>query len=406
MDRESLRMLRAQPGYPRFVAAATLARTSDEMFSVGVVLLVLDRTGSPGLAGAAIAATTLPSILTSPLFGALLDVSTRRRALMASNQLIIAAALILLVVTIGHAPDWTIPAITALAGLTYPISFGGFTSLIPALVPQELLAPANALETTSLNLALVIGPALAGTLSATVGSSAPLIAEAALALAAVALLWTLQGVDGFRGEPGRRVRTVVADGLRWMAGIRELRGTVAACVVASIGYGLLTIAFPLFAVDHLGAARSDAGYLWAAFAAGSTLGALTLVRLQRAVAPWWIVMGGLPIVGALMLLWPLAGSLTVMLLVVAVAALADGPVLAAIFAVYQRVIPEDLRGQVFTTAEGVQVGAYSLGAALAGTVFAGFGSAGMLVLAAVLQFAGAGVGLLLLLLPRREAARA
>ena len=40
-----------------FVSAATLARASpDEMFSVGVVLLVLDRTDSAGLAGLAVAA--------------------------------------------------------------------------------------------------------------------------------------------------------------------------------------------------------------------------------------------------------------------------------------------------------------------------------------------------------------
>ena len=39
-------MLRAQPGYLPFVSAATLARVSDEMFSVVVVLLVLERTGN------------------------------------------------------------------------------------------------------------------------------------------------------------------------------------------------------------------------------------------------------------------------------------------------------------------------------------------------------------------------
>ena len=51
MDRDSLSRLRAQPGYLPFVAAATLARASDEMFSVGSVVLVLERTGSPQLAG-------------------------------------------------------------------------------------------------------------------------------------------------------------------------------------------------------------------------------------------------------------------------------------------------------------------------------------------------------------------
>jgi hypothetical protein len=50
VDRDSLRRLRAQPGYVSLLSAATLARVSDEMFSVGVVLLVLDRTDSPELA--------------------------------------------------------------------------------------------------------------------------------------------------------------------------------------------------------------------------------------------------------------------------------------------------------------------------------------------------------------------
>jgi predicted MFS family arabinose efflux permease len=406
MDRESLRMLRAQPGYPRFVAAATLARTSDEMFSVGTVLLVLDRTGSPSLAGAAIAATTLPSILTAPLFGALLDVTGRRRALMAFNQVMAAAMLLLLVATIGHAPHWTIPAITFVAGLTYPLSFGGFTSLIPALVPGDLLAPANALETSSLNLALVIGPALAGLLSASVGPSAPLIVEAALALAAVALFATLKGVDGLRGEPGRQVRGVLAAGLRYLGRVRELRGTVAAGFVASSGYGILTIAFPLFAVDHLGGHTSDAGYMWTAFAIGSTLGALTLVRLQRASSPWWIALGGLPVVGTVMLLWPLAGSLAAMLVLVAVAAVADGPVLTSLFSTYQQMVSEDLRGQVVTTAEGVQVSAYSVGAAVAGPLVAAVGSADALLTVALLQFAAAGVGVALIRLPRKATARA
>ena len=75
MDRDSLRGLRAQPGYLKFLSAATLARVSDEMFSVGVVLLVLERTDSAGLAGAAVAAITLPSLISGPLLGAWLDLT-------------------------------------------------------------------------------------------------------------------------------------------------------------------------------------------------------------------------------------------------------------------------------------------------------------------------------------------
>ena len=99
--------------------------------------------------------------------------------------------------------------------------------------------------------------------------------------------------------------------------VPELRGITVAAAIGLGGLGLMTVTFPLFAVEHLGGERSDAGYMWAAFAAGSTLGALSLVRLQRRFPPERIVLAGYAIFGALMLTWPLAGSLPVLLALIA-----------------------------------------------------------------------------------------
>ncbi|HEY1277267.1 MAG TPA: MFS transporter [Thermoleophilaceae bacterium] len=406
MDRDSLRRLRAQPGYLAFVSAATLARVSDEMFSVGVVLLVLDRTDSPALAGVVVSAVSLPSLLTAPLLGAWLDATGRRRPLMVMDQLLIAGVLVALVAAIGNAPNWTIPLIVLLAGLTYPLSFGGFTSLIPAIVPEELLAPANAFETSSFNFALVIGPALAGTLSATLGPSAPLLLEAALALGALALILRIPGIDGTGEAPDRPLGQVAVEGLRQIVEVPELRGVTAAGALGLAGMGLLAVGFPIFAVEHLDAPRSDAGYMWAAFAVGSTVGALALVRLQDRIPPWRIVVTALPVFGALMLTWPLAGSLAVMLCLIALAALADGPALAATFATRQQLVPSSLHGQVFTTAAGFKVGSFAAGAALGGPIASGLGSADAIVIAAMAQFAAAAVGVTLMKLPARRAAAA
>ena len=126
------------------------------------------------------------------------------------------------------------------------------------------------------------------------------------------------------------------------------RGVVASGLALLGGLGLLTVAFPLFAVDHLGVERSAAGYMWAAFAVGSTLGALSLVRIQRRFPPERIVLTGYAVFGLLMLSWPLAGSLPVFLALVSLAALVDGPALAAQFATRQRYVPPSLYGQVFT----------------------------------------------------------
>jgi predicted MFS family arabinose efflux permease len=410
MDRDSLRRLRAQPGYLRFVSAATLARVSDEMFSVGVVLLVLDRTGSPGLAGATVAALTFPSLVSGPLLGAWLDLTGRRRTLMVIDQVVIASVVVALAVLVGHAPNWVLPLVVIPAGITYPLSFGGFTSMIPALVPGELLPPANALETTSFNSALVTGPALAGTLSAVISPVAPLLVEAALALAALALIVRIPGLDRPpEHAPDRTLWSVAGDGLRMIVAVPQLRAVTATAAFGMCGLGMLTVAFPLFAVEHLDVERSAAGYMWAAFAVGSTLGALSLVRVQRRFPPERIVLAGYALFGVLMLSWPLAGALPVFLVLVALAALVDGPALAAQFGTRQVHVPPSLYGQVFTTAVGLKVGSFALGAALGGVIATGLGSAETIVIAATLQMAGAVVGLTLARLPglpdRDEAAR-
>ncbi|HKP21156.1 MAG TPA: MFS transporter [Thermoleophilaceae bacterium] len=400
MDRDSLRRLRAQPGYIRFVSGATLARVSDEMFSVGVVLLVLDRTGSPGLAGATVAAITFPSLVSGPLLGAWLDLTGRRRTLMVIDQLVIASVLVALVLLVGHAPHWVLPLVVIPAGITYPLSFGGFTSMIPSIVPGELLPPANALETSSFNSALVIGPALAGTLSAVVAPVAPLLVEAALALAALALIVRIPGLDQVpEHAPDRTLWSVAGDGLRKIVAVPQLRAVTATAAFGMCGLGLLTVAFPLFAVDHLHVERSAAGYMWAAFAVGSTLGALSLVRVQRAFPPERIVLAGYAVFGLVMLTWPLAGTLAVFLVLVALAALVDGPALAAQFGTRQVHVPPSLYGQVFTTAVGVKVGSFALGSALGGVIAIELGSAETIVVAATLQMAGAVVGVTLARLP-------
>src|SRR2546423_11077170 len=97
------RRLTHEPGYLRFVGAATFARVADEMFSVGVVLLTLERTGSAALAGLLVAAITLPSLVTAPLLGAWLDLRGQRKALMMLDQAIASGALVAIALLIGRA---------------------------------------------------------------------------------------------------------------------------------------------------------------------------------------------------------------------------------------------------------------------------------------------------------------
>jgi MFS family permease len=391
MERSSLRDLGRQPGYPSFYAAATVTRLADDMFAVGTVLLMLDRTGSAALAGATVAAVTLPSLVTGPVLGAWLDRSRSRKTVMVIDQVLAATTLIALVLLAGNAPNWIIPLVALGAGITWPLSFGGFTSLIPVIVPEGMLPRANALEATSFNVAIIAGPALAGTISALASPAASLLVEAVLTLAAIALIVRLPTLEVEPHRMSRSLREIVRAGLLHLVRTPPLRSVTVTGAINLGGLGLLTVAFPFFAVD-LGADRSAAGFLWASFAFGSTLGALTLVRLQMGRRPHLVVLRAIGTMGLIMLTWPLAPSLTIALMLIALAGVADGPGFAATFAVRQRWTPLELHGQIFTTAASLKVGSYALGAALAGPAVVALGARGTLVLAACVQFAAVAIG--------------
>ena len=396
MVRADLRGLRATRGYPNFFAAATSARIADEMFSVAVVLHVLDRTGSAAIAGATVACVTFPSLITAPLLGGWLDLTGRRRFAMVCDQLLAATGLGLLLVLPGTLPDAAIPAFGLVVGLTYPLSFGGFTSLIPAVVPEELLAPANAMEATSFNTAVIAGPALAGTIVAVFGPAEAVIAEIVLTLAALVLILRMAGLDRAPRRDFESLAEIVRAGLLHLVRSPPLRGATVIGAVGMSGLGLLTIAFPFFAVEELDSGRAAAGYLWAAFAIGSAAGAVAFTGLQRRVAPERIMLVAIALLGALMLTWPLAQSLPVAMALICLGGFADGPALAATFAVRQRYTPAKLHGQVMTTAVGVKIGMLALGAGAAGILVEELGAAGVLVIAASMQFVAVAAGLLVM----------
>ncbi|HEU4399988.1 MAG TPA: MFS transporter, partial [Actinomycetota bacterium] len=142
-----------------------------------------------------------------------------------------------------------------------------------------------------------------------------------------------------------------------------------------------------------GAGQAGAGYLWAALEAGGMAGALAGARLLAGWPPQRVVLTGLALLGLVMTTWPLAPSFPVALLLVAIAGVVEGPAFAATFATRQRWSPADLRGQIFTTAASLKVGAFAVGAALAGPAVERVGVGGILVAAGAIHVLAALLGM-------------
>src|SRR5512140_2597497 len=105
----------------------------------------------------------IPIFLFSLVGGVIADRMERRRILLGSQyvQMASAATLTVLVAT-GHVHVWHILCLSFVSGLAQAFGGPAYQALIPTLVEREDMPNAIALNSIQFNVAVMIGPALAG----------------------------------------------------------------------------------------------------------------------------------------------------------------------------------------------------------------------------------------------------
>ena len=379
-------------GLRALFVASTTARLANEAARVAMVLLVLDRTSSPALAGTVVGALALPALVTGPVLGAWLDRTPHRRAVFVANQVLLLAVLLALLAVTGSAPSWVVVALGLVAGVTAPVLTGGFTGLIPPLVPAPHLRRAYGAEATSYNVAGVAGPALAGALAALTSAGVAVAATAALSALALAAVLRVP-MPAPTDAPSVGLVRLVGSGLRLLATVPPLRAVTVATTVSFTGMGALPVVFPLLAVE-VGQPAAAGGALFSAFALGALVGSVAVASRTPRTGALRLAFAGIAGLSLAFAAVAAAPSLPVALALVAVAGAIEGPVLASTLAVRSAHTPAHMQTQVVTTAASLKFGGFALGSAVTGHVVADHGvRVGLLVLAA-LQVAGVVLGLL------------
>lgn len=383
--------LREQRAFAVLFAGATLARLATEMQSVAVVLFVLAETHSAQVAGLTVAAATLPTVVTGPLVGAWLDHTPRRRAAFLVSPLVLVAAMVGFLAAVARVPGAALVALGFVAGLPSPVRTGGFSGLIPTVVPEPVLPRAYGMEAASYNIAGIGGPALAGAVAGLAGSAWAIAATAVVALASFVVIAQVPITPA--APAGRRpLRAALREGFAVLWSVRPLRAVTVATTVSQGWFGLAPVAFPLL-VHDMGHKRAVGGVMFSVFAVGALLGSMLWTRVagrldeERATFVAMVLFGG-GLTGI-----ALAPGLAVALATAFAAGLVDGPMLAATLHLRQRWSPERVLTQVFTTAASMKIGAFAVGSALAGSAAGAVGPRGMLALVAAGQAVAVSAGL-------------
>lgn len=356
-----------------YLAGATISRTGDEMSGPALLLLAMAASDAVSTGPAVVAALTAATAVGGPVLGVLLDRTRRPGRLLALALLGFAAVIVCVALLLGQVGVTALVAVALIGGLFRPALSGGWSSRLPGVVPARELPRASALDGLTFDVAALAAPVLVG------GLALVLPPAYAVALAVLAILLAAPAAHATGGMPRRtgrppRLRQQVLAGFLVIARIRRLRRATVTSVISYAGVGLIFTSAPLLAERVLG----KAGYgpwLLALMALAALIGNAAYAARPDRIAPDRVLAATYCVLAAA------AGSAALALVagrtpvgaccLLAAAVLtgaADGPQLSALLRIRHRDTPEEVRGQVFTTAASLKLGGAALGAALCGAL--------------------------------------
>ena len=333
---------------------------------VAVPYQVYDLTGSTVAVGLLGLVELVALLALAFVGGALADAADRRR-LVLLTELVQLACSVALVVN-ASLPDpqlWVIYVLAAAMAGTDALQRPALEAMLPRLVPVDEVGAAGALRALQMTIAMMLGPAVAGVLLATVGTAATYAADVATFTVSLVCLRAMRAMPPSDAERPSVER--VRDGLRYARSRQDLTGTYVVDFFAMF-FGMPLALFPAMA-ERLGG-EAVLGMLYAAPSVGAFLATAAsgwMVRIHRhglaitiAAAIW-----GLGIIA-----FGLAPSTAVAVVALAVAGGAD--LVSGIFRgrIWNETIPDGIRGRM----AAIELVSYSSGPAL-GNTEAGFAAA-------------------------------
>ena len=277
--------------YWRLWWANAISSTGDGAFVAALPLLAVTITQDPRLVSVVAAATYLPWLLLSLPAGAVVDRYDRATLMWRAQAVQAAVVTIIVVLVVVHqASIETLAAAGFLLGSAEVIFSNAAQSILPALVPPELLPKANGSQQVSLTVGeSFLGPP-AGSLLFAAAAALPFGLDAASFAGSAALVARLprtghapKNAENAENAKRPKIRTQIAEGLRWLAGHRLLRVVAVLLGIYNFANQMGQAVLVLLATQTLHVSSRGYGLLLAASAVGSVVGGLVNPILSRRI---------------------------------------------------------------------------------------------------------------------------
>ncbi|MEV6522257.1 MFS transporter [Longispora sp. NPDC051575] len=386
------RLLRDTP-FRRYWSAQTVSLVGDQISYLALPLVAVLGVGAgPVEMGYLTAAALLPNLLFSLLAGAWIDRYPHRRRLMVLADL--GRAALLATVPAAYLLDaLTLPQLYVVAFLsgTLAVVFEvSHSTLFVSLVPRADYVEANTLLHGTRAVSYAVGPSAGGVLVQVLTAPVALLADAVSYLVSAVFLLRIRPTEP---PPSTHEGLGISQGLRFLARSPVLRPLLLGLTTMNFFNYMFTALFLLYVSTELGVTPGLLGAVIGAGSIGAVLGAAVTTRVSRGLGIGRTVLLGLVVFPAPLVLVPLAGGPTPVVVGTLLAAeflSGLGVIMLDITAgsVLTSAIPDPLRARVSGALRTVNYGIRPLGALAGGAAGAALGVRPTLWIATVGAVAG------------------
>ncbi len=361
------RPLRESPAFRRLWVGSGLSGIGTSMTSFAVALQIFTVTHSSIAVGAVGLASAVPAITFGLVGRSVVDAVDRRKVvLVTSSCLALTSAVFAAQAFAGSRQIWPLYCLVAFQSLLSCLNSPARRTFLARLLPPERVPAGAALTLFTMHSSVIVGPSLAGVITAVWGLKVCYLLDAISFGAALYATFRLPPMppQGSIARPGLRATLA---GLKFIGRSKVLLGALLSDMSATV-LGMPIALFPAINAAHFGGAAQTLGLLTAAPSIGGVIGmALSgpvgqVTRQGRAMLVSGAVWGG----G--LALFGLAHALLLAMLCLAVAGAADA--LSVVFrtSMIQVTTPDEQRGRVSAAEYVVGVGCPQLGNFRAGAV--------------------------------------
>ena len=383
----SSRALLGNARFRRLFLARTISNIGNGVAPIAIAFGVLSLPGAtPTSLSIVLAAQALPLVLVLPIGGVIADRLGRARVIAVTDIILSAFVMTTAVLFLtGNATVALLASLGAISGCLNALWWPAMSGLVPDVVEEEHLQPANAFVSVASNGGLIAGNAIGGLLVALVGSGWAIAVDSLSFLVAGALVFSMRDVS----TPHRSGESTLADlahGWRVFWSYRWVVVVVGAfSFIVMVWRGAEEVMGPVLAREIYGGAAG-----WALImtfqSIGLLLGALVASRLrvQRPLVIGLLATLALP-------LWLITLALGLPLIWVAVGSFAFGVSLELLavwwFTAMQTNIPREALSRVsaYDAMGSLMFG--PIGLAIAGPLIAGVGARAAFFIAAAVSAA-------------------